>query len=82
MTEKKKLNHLIEGKANGQKFFALLIDPDKVHDRASLQRLINVAIENEVDFFLWGKSHRFRFSKQLHFRYQICHRYSHHSISW
>lgn len=56
MTEKKKLNHLIEGKANGQKYFALLIDPDKVHDRASLQRLVNMAIENEVDFFFVGGS--------------------------
>lgn len=56
MTEKKKLNQLIRQKVNGRKFFALLIDPDKVHDRASLQRLINVAIENEVDFFFVGGS--------------------------
>ncbi len=56
MMIKKKLNHLIEGKENGQKFFALLIDPDKVHDRASLQRLVNMAIENEVDFFFVGGS--------------------------
>ncbi|SMG22167.1 putative glycerol-1-phosphate prenyltransferase [Marivirga sericea] len=56
MTEKKKLNQLIARKENGRKFFALLIDPDKVHDRASLQRLVNMAIENEVDFFFVGGS--------------------------
>ena len=56
MREKKKLNQLISQRENGRKFFALLIDPDKVHDRASLQRLVNMAIENEVDFFFVGGS--------------------------
>lgn len=46
----------MRAKQTDRNFFALLIDPDKVHDRASLQRLINVAIENEVDFFFVGGS--------------------------
>ncbi|WMN08041.1 geranylgeranylglyceryl/heptaprenylglyceryl phosphate synthase [Marivirga arenosa] len=53
---KKKLNQLSSGSENKRKFFALLIDPDKVKDRASLQRLVNMAIENEVDFFFVGGS--------------------------
>ncbi|WKV12937.1 geranylgeranylglyceryl/heptaprenylglyceryl phosphate synthase [Marivirga harenae] len=56
MIKKEKLNRLINHEVNGQKCFALLIDPDKVSDRASLQRLVNMAIENEVDFFFVGGS--------------------------
>lgn len=56
MSEKKTFNQLKLKKANGQKCFALLIDPDKVQSRAELQRLVNMAIENEVDYFLVGGS--------------------------
>ena len=56
MIEKKLLNELKGLSEEGKKQFALLIDPDKVVDRVYLQRLINMAIENEVDFFLVGGS--------------------------
>jgi phosphoglycerol geranylgeranyltransferase len=40
----------------GKKSMAVLIDPDKVEDPGSLTRLLNLASENCVDFFLVGGS--------------------------
>ena len=40
----------------GKKSIAVLIDPDKVEDPGSLTRLLNMASENCVDFFLVGGS--------------------------
>lgn len=40
----------------GKKSIAVLIDPDKVEDPGSLTRLLNLASENCVDFFLVGGS--------------------------
>lgn len=40
----------------GKKSIAVLIDPDKVEDPASLTRLLNLASENCVDFILVGGS--------------------------
>lgn len=39
-----------------RKSFAVLIDPDKVDDTGSLLKLINIAVENKVDFFMVGGS--------------------------
>ena len=44
-----------ERKNNGQKSFAVLIDPDKVNDEKTLQ-LIQLAVEAKVDYFLVGGS--------------------------
>jgi putative glycerol-1-phosphate prenyltransferase len=41
---------------SGRKSIAVLVDPDKVHDPATLQHLINLATENLVDFFFVGGS--------------------------
>jgi phosphoglycerol geranylgeranyltransferase len=49
----KKLNEEVKA---GKKSFALLIDPDKVHDTSALQKLVNAAIENKVDYFFVGGS--------------------------
>jgi putative glycerol-1-phosphate prenyltransferase len=46
---------LLEKKRNGQKSFALLIDPDKV-DTASLAELLELAIAAKVDYFFVGGS--------------------------
>ncbi len=46
---------LCERKANGKKSFAVLIDPDKVN-REKLERLIDLAINSKVDYFLVGGS--------------------------
>ena len=43
-------------KGQGIKSFAVLIDPDNVSDRGDFQKLINMSIENKVDFFLVGGS--------------------------
>ena len=53
---KKVLETLVERKALGLKSFALLIDPDKVRDSGSLIKLVNIAVENNVDFFFVGGS--------------------------
>lgn len=47
---------LVVKKATGKKSLALLIDPDKVLDIASLQRLVNHALESGVDYFFVGGS--------------------------
>ena len=46
---------LCERKANGQKSFAVLIDPDKV-DNEKMQRLLELAHAAKVDYFLVGGS--------------------------
>ena len=47
---------LLTYRQTGQKALAVLIDPDKVEDMASCQRLVRMSIENRVDFFLVGGS--------------------------
>jgi len=50
------LDLLYARRQNNRKSFAVLIDPDKVDDTGSLAKLINIAVENKVDFFLVGGS--------------------------
>lgn len=50
------LNELKEKQKLGKKSIAVLIDPDKVHEHAQLQHLINLASENCVDYFFVGGS--------------------------
>jgi putative glycerol-1-phosphate prenyltransferase len=56
MMKQKILDKLSQGSQEGVKYFALLIDPDKVDALPDLKQLIHVAIENKVDFFLVGGS--------------------------
>ncbi|GJM31761.1 MAG: geranylgeranylglyceryl phosphate synthase [Saprospiraceae bacterium] len=46
---------LREAKANGQKQFAVLVDPDKI-TLPELERLIILAVESAIDYFLIGSS--------------------------
>ena len=46
---------LLEKKRNGQKSFAILIDPDKI-TTASLTHLIDLALAAKADYFLVGGS--------------------------
>ena len=46
---------LTEGKRQGKKSFAVLIDPDKVND-TSIEQLITLAVGAKVDYFLVGGS--------------------------
>lgn len=41
---------------SGRKSFAVLIDPDKIEDEAACMRIVNMSIENQVDYFLVGGS--------------------------
>ena len=50
------LDLLYARRQSNRKSFAVLIDPDKVEDPVSLVKLINIAVENKVDFFLVGGS--------------------------
>lgn len=45
-----------ENKAAGKKSFAVLIDPDKIEGESSCMRIVNMSIENQVDYFLVGGS--------------------------
>ncbi len=58
MHQKKKtiLNNFNLSVSECKKAFALLIDPDKVHNLKELQRVIHTAIECKVDFFMVGGS--------------------------
>lgn len=56
MTGTNILDTLNSRKAQGLKSFAVLIDPDSVSDKAAYQKLINMSIENKVDFFFVGGS--------------------------
>ena len=53
---KKILETLVERRSSGIKSFALLIDPDKIRDSGKLVKLINIAVENKVDYFFVGGS--------------------------
>lgn len=53
---KKILETLNKRRVAGLKSFALLIDPDKIKDSGYLLKLINIAVENKVDFFFVGGS--------------------------
>lgn len=48
-------NSLTDKKRHGKKSFAVLIDPDKVND-GKMQRLIDLAVNAKVDYFLVGGS--------------------------
>lgn len=52
---KKIINLLLEKKANGNKMFAVLIDPDKANE-AHLALLIKLSIHHKVDFLMVGGS--------------------------
>jgi putative glycerol-1-phosphate prenyltransferase len=54
--DRKVLETLVKRRASGLKSFALLIDPDKIRDPGSLIKLVNIAVENNVDFFFVGGS--------------------------
>ncbi len=56
MTETNILDALRSRRARGLKSFAVLIDPDSITDKAAYQKLINMSIENKVDFFFVGGS--------------------------
>lgn len=43
-------------RVNGTKAFAVLIDPDKIVDDAYCLRIINMSIENKINFFFVGGS--------------------------
>jgi len=53
---KKILETLYKRRVEGLKSFALLIDPDTIKDSGKLIKLINIAVENKVDFFFVGGS--------------------------
>ncbi len=50
------LDTLYQRREDNRKSFAVLIDPDKVSDTGNLVKLVNIAVENKVDFFLVGGS--------------------------
>ncbi len=50
------LKTLNERRRSGLKSFALLIDPDKIQDSGRLLKLVNIAVENKVDFIFVGGS--------------------------
>ncbi len=54
--KKKLYDVLIERKQKGLKSFAVLIDPDKIKDWTACAKLINMSVENKVDFFFVGGS--------------------------
>lgn len=56
MIQKDVLKTLTERRAMGLKSFAILLDPDKVIDKAACQKLIHMSLENKVDFFFVGGS--------------------------
>ena len=50
------LTQLQDKKSRKEKSLAVLIDPDKATDNGKLIRLINLCIENKVDYILVGGS--------------------------
>ncbi|MEQ6122077.1 geranylgeranylglyceryl/heptaprenylglyceryl phosphate synthase [Reichenbachiella sp. MALMAid0571] len=56
MTAGNILLELIDKKKNGIKSFAVLIDPDKVDDLSSVIKLVNLCVENKVDYIFVGGS--------------------------
>lgn len=45
-----------DNRASGKKSFAVLIDPDKIEGELACMRIVNMSIENQVDYFLVGGS--------------------------
>jgi phosphoglycerol geranylgeranyltransferase len=57
MKTKQQMLDLLSGRnSSGRKSFAVLIDPDKVADEASLLKLIHLSVAHRVDFFFVGGS--------------------------
>ena len=56
MTPRDILLELIDKKKNGIKSFAVLIDPDKVEDLGNVVKLVNLCVENKVDYIFVGGS--------------------------
>jgi len=50
------LLELIDKKKKGIKSFAVLIDPDKVDDLGNVVKLVNLCVENKVDYIFVGGS--------------------------
>jgi len=46
----------LDNKTVGKKSFAVLIDPDKIEGESSCMRIVNMSVENQVDYFLVGGS--------------------------
>ncbi len=53
---RKILDILVSKRESGIKSFVVLIDPDKIEDNASCIKIINMSVENKVDFFFVGGS--------------------------
>lgn len=53
---KKIYSRILEKQRNGEKSFAVLIDPDKIKNTSTLLKTINMSVENKVDFFFVGGS--------------------------
>ena len=53
--KQKLYNKIEQGKANGKKALAILIDPDKLSEQG-LEQTIDLAIESKVDYFFVGGS--------------------------
>ncbi len=49
-------NQLTIRREEGRKSFAVLIDPDKISETGSLSQIINIGIENGIDYFFVGGS--------------------------
>jgi len=47
---------IADSKLVGKKSFAVLIDPDKIEGESACMRIVNMSIENQVDYFLVGGS--------------------------
>ena len=47
---------LKKNKSEGKKAFAVLLDPDKISDPQKCVRLVNLCVENRVDYFFVGGS--------------------------
>lgn len=56
MTTNNILADLVYKKKNGLKSFAVLIDPDKVDDMGDIVKLVNLCVENKVDYIFVGGS--------------------------
>lgn len=56
MTTNNILADLVYKKKNGLKSFAVLIDPDKVDDMGNVVKLVNLCVENKVDYIFVGGS--------------------------
>lgn len=50
------LNQLRISRSNGQKRFAVLLDPDKIDNSSECLKIVNLCVENKVDYFMVGGS--------------------------